>query len=248
MTGIDQFIADYEKAVENINCAYADEHGVCEISGEYCPLSPCPDYKEKITMTDKQKNYIRAKAIETRNKERIREQAPNIEDRTGIYVLTREENGIRYGYVGKAQKQGIVSRLAQHLLGYPQWIDKSIKKHGLRSEDNPTGWCVSTYQYCDPSECDDAEREFIRTYANWGYQLRNIESGGTAGKTDINERKPARGYRDGVKQGEKNVIKKIAHLFDLHLKAVYKAEKPSKNAIKALDKFNSLLQGETDND
>lgn len=47
MIGIEQFIADYEKAVENINCAYADEHGVCEISGEYCPLSPCPDYKEK---------------------------------------------------------------------------------------------------------------------------------------------------------------------------------------------------------
>lgn len=193
-------------------------------------------------------NWKQLKAIEQKNKARIREQAPNIEDRTGIYVLTREENEIRYGYVGKAQKQGIVSRLAQHLSGYEQWIDKSIKKHGLRSKDNPNGWFVSTYQYCDPSECDEAEREFIRSYANWGYQLRNIESGGTTGKTDINERKPARGYRDGVKQGEKNVIKKIAHLFALHLKAVPKSDKPSKNAIKALDKFKQLLQGETDNE
>ena len=193
-------------------------------------------------------NWKQLKAIEQKNKERIKEQAPNIEDKTGIYVLTREENGIRFGYVGKAQKQGIVSRLAQHLSRYEQWIDKSIRKHGLRSENNPNGWFVSTYQYCEPSECDEAEREFIRTYANWGYQLRNIESGGTTGKTDINERKPARGYRDGVKQGERNVIKKIKHLFDLHLKADYKADKPSKNAIKALDKFNSLLQGETDND
>lgn len=199
-------------------------------------------------MTDKQKNYIRAKAIEQKNKERIIEQAPNIEDRTGIYVLTREEDGIRYGYVGKAQKQGVVSRLAQHLSGYEQWIDRSIKKHGLWSEDNPNGWFIQTYKYCDPSECDELEREYIRIYANWGFQLRNVESGGTTGKTDINERKPARGYRDGVKQGEKNVIKKIAHLFDKHLKAVTINPTPNKTQQKALDKFYEIIQGENDND
>ncbi|MDE7406462.1 MAG: GIY-YIG nuclease family protein [Clostridiales bacterium] len=199
-------------------------------------------------MTDKQKNFIKAKAIAERNKERIKEQAPNLEDRTGIYVLTREENGLHYGYVGKAQKQGIVSRLAQHLSGYDQWIDKSIRKHGLFSEDNINGWRVLTYQYCRPDECDEAEREFIVHFANQGYQLRNVESGGTTGKTDINERKPARGYRDGVKQGERNAIKKIAHWFDKHLKADYRSDKPSKNAIKALDQFNQLLQGATDND
>lgn len=68
-----------------------------------------------------------------------------------------------------------------------------------------------------------------------------VESGGTTGKTDINERKPARSYRDGVKQGERNVIKKVAHLFDKHLKAVYKADKPSKNAEKAMAKFNEII-------
>lgn len=46
------------------------------------------------------------------------------------------------------------------------------------------------------------------------------------------------------RRGEKNVINEIAHLFDLHLKAVPKAEKPSKNAEKALTKFYQIIQGE----
>ncbi len=73
-----------------------------------------------------------------------------------------------------------------------------------------------------------------------------LESGGTIGKTDINERKPARGYHDGVAQGRKAVIREIAHLFDLHLKAACKSDKPSKNAEKALDKFYQIIQGDTE--
>ena len=42
-------------------------------------------------------NWKQLKAIEQKNKARIKEQAPNIEDKTGIYVLPREENGIRFG-------------------------------------------------------------------------------------------------------------------------------------------------------
>lgn len=194
-------------------------------------------------------NWKQLKAIEQKNKERIKKLCPKLQDETGIYVLSREENEIRYAYIGKAEKQGIISRLAQHLSGYEQWIDKSIKRHGLYNEENnPTGWCIYTYQYCRPEQCNEAEREWIPIYANWGFQLRNIESGGTAGKTDINERRPARGYRDGVAQGRKNVIKEIAHLFDKHLKAVYKADKPSKNAEKAMQKFNEMIQGENGND
>lgn len=46
------YIDEYEKAVSNINCAYADEHGRCEILSDYtvdayCTLTPCPYYKEK---------------------------------------------------------------------------------------------------------------------------------------------------------------------------------------------------------
>lgn len=52
MTADKEFIANYEKAVAHINCVHADEYGVCKITSdsevnEYCPLSPCPNYKEK---------------------------------------------------------------------------------------------------------------------------------------------------------------------------------------------------------
>lgn len=198
-------------------------------------------------MTDKQKNYIRAKEIEERNKERILAVLPNVGENSGCYIFTRgDEQGFLYAYVGQAKH--LLSRLAQHLSGHEQHIDRSLKKHGLWSESSPYGWQVSVIE-CAESELNALERKLIREVADNGFQLRNVTSGGqNSGKTDINERKPARGYRDGVKQGERNVIKKIAHLFDLHLKAVPKSDNPSKNAIKALDKFNSLLQGEQDDE
>lgn len=191
-------------------------------------------------------NWKQLKAIEQRNKERILAVCPTVRETSGIYILTREENGFKYAYVGQAKK--LLSRLAQHLSGYDMYIDLSLKKHGLKSEVNPTGWDIIALAF-DESELNDKEREFIQRYANAGFQLRNVTSGGQdSGKTDINERKPARGYRDGVKQGERNVIKKIAHWFDKHLKADYKSDKPSKNAIKALDQFNQLIQGESDDE
>lgn len=196
-------------------------------------------------MTDKQNNYIRAKAIEARNKERILELCPNMQDRSGIYMFYRcdENENVFARYIGKSETS-VLERCVSHLRPFastPTHIDASLKKHGLYSASNPTGWQVCVLQYCYPHECDVKERGWIDFAIKLGIDLHNVENGGTTGKTDINERKPARGYRDGVKQDEKNVIKKITHLFDLHLKAVYKADKPSKNAIKALDTFKSLL-------
>lgn len=197
-------------------------------------------------MTDKQKNYIRAKAIEQKNKERILAVCPKANENSGIYSLYRRENGFQYAYVGQAKH--LLTRLAQHLSGY-QHIDLSIKKHGLYDfAKNPTGWDIAVKEYPE-SELDEQEQRHIREWANNGAQLYNHTTGSQgAGKRALGEAKSPKGYRDGIKQGERNVIKKIAHLFDLHLKAVYKADKPSKNAIKALDKFNSLLQGDQDND
>lgn len=173
---------------------------------------------------------------------------PNLQDRSGIYMFYRwDENGKIFArYIGKSETS-ILERCASHLNGYKQRLDLSIKKHGLWSPENQTGWQVCVLEYCSPQECNERERSYIYFCTKLRLDLHNVESGGTSGKTDINERKPARGYRDGVKQGEKNVKREIAHLFDKHLKAVYKADKPSKNAIKALGKFNSLLQGETEN-
>lgn len=198
-------------------------------------------------MSQRKFNYLRAKAIEQKNKEQILRICPDMQDRSGIYMFYRaDENGNVFArYIGKSETS-LIERCASHLNGYKQHIDKSIKNHGLWSEDNPTGWQVCVLEYCLPQECNEREQWYIRFCQKIGASLHNVESGGTTGKTDINERKPTRGYRDGVAQGERNVIKKIANLFDLHLKAVTKADKPSKNAIKALEKFNQLLQGESD--
>ena len=53
--------------------------------------------------------------------------------------------------------------------------------------------------------------------------------------------KPAKGYRDGLKQGYANASKEVAHLFDKHLKVSIKSDKPNKIQEKALQKFEDFL-------
>lgn len=90
-------------------------------------------------------NFRQVKAIEQKNKKRLLEVNPGLDDESGIYFLTREdENGFRYDYIGQAVH--ILTRLAQHLVGY-QHIDLSLKKHGLYEEDNPYGWKVNFRYY-----------------------------------------------------------------------------------------------------
>lgn len=190
-------------------------------------------------------NWKQLKAIEQKNKERIKELCPDMKDRSGIYMFYRkDESGNMCGrYIGKSEIS-VLERCASHLRPFastPTHIDASLKKHGLYGENNPTGWQVCVLEYCLSQQCDERERYYIDFAVKLGIDLHNVESGGTLGKTDINDRKPTRGYRDGVKQGERNVIKQIEHLFDLHLKAVYKADKPSKNAQKAMEKFNEMI-------
>lgn len=198
-------------------------------------------------MTDKQKNYIRAMAKQERVKEKL--PIPNTREyhRSGIYIYERiDENGIHWFYCGQAVD--IYNRAVAHATAYDR-LGISLRKRGYHSDKNPYGWKFSVVDYCPKEELDYWEHYYIIDNMRKGKQSYNVTSGKQGqGKETFDTRKPARGYRDGVKQGEKNVIKKIAHLFDLHLKAVYKADKPSKNAIKALDAFKSLLRGESDND
>ena len=184
-------------------------------------------------------NYKQIYARKQINRKRILKVCPTVDDGSGIYFLTREEDGIKYAYIGQAQK--LLTRLAGHLEGY-QWIDLSLKKHGLWSEDNPCGWDID-FVYVSSDKLDAAERDYILQYANAGYQLRNVTSGGQdKGKKDIAERKAPKGYREGVKQGEKNVLKEIKHIFDLHLVADVKKQ-GNKVQLKALEKFKEMLNG-----
>lgn len=187
-------------------------------------------------------NYQQIKEIEAKNKQRILAVNSNVTEHSGIYILTREEDGFKFGYVGQAKH--LLTRLAQHLSGY-QHIDLSIKKHGLYSVQNPTGWKID-FVRCAESELDEKEKYYIYDYALAGYQMRNKTAGGQGeGKHGIADNRPAKGYHDGLKQGYENARREIKHLFDLHLNAVIKANKPNKTQEKALQKFKDFLEGES---
>lgn len=182
-------------------------------------------------------NYKQIKAIEKKNKERILKVC-NVPDISGIYVLTREEGGFKYAYVGQAKH--LLTRLAQHLSGY-QHIDLSLKKHGLYSEDNPCGWLIAWLK-APEDMLDSLEQKYIKKLANEGYQLRNKTVGGQGvGKTTLGNQKASKGYHDGLKQGYKNAQKYVANLFEKHLKYSQKSDKPNKNQDKAVEKFREFL-------
>lgn len=184
-------------------------------------------------------NYRQIKAIEEKNKKRLLEIDPCITNTSGIYFLTREENGIKYAYIGQAKH--ILTRMTQHLSGY-QHIDLSLRKHGLHTEANPLGWKFNYLPFPE-AELDAKEQFYIKKYANAGYQLRNKTSGGQGeGKKQIDEFKQRRGYYDGMHQGRINLAKELKHIIDTHLVVSVKPEKENhKTSIKMLEKFMELL-------
>lgn len=187
------------------------------------------------------RNISQIKAIEAKNKKRLLAVNPKLNDRSGIYFLTRtDEDGINYFYIGQAKH--ILSRLAQHFSGY-QHIDLSLKKRGLYSEENPYGWKVNAINYLQ-NRLDEMERFWILEYTKKGYQRRyNKTAGGQdSGKEQVNEYRPSKGYRDGLKQGYRNASREIANLFDKHLNVSKKSDKPNKIQDRALEKFMEFLE------
>ncbi len=188
------------------------------------------------------RNIKKAKMIEANNKHRFLKVNPTLDDKSGIYILTREEDGIKYAYIGQAKH--ILSRLAQHLVGY-QHIDLSLKKHGLYSDDNPFGWKANAIHFKE-NELDEKEQYYIKLYANKGYQLRNKTSGSQGeGKRQIDEYRPIKGYRDGLTQGYKNAVKELKNIIDKHLIVSLRPDKEhNKVSIKAYEKFKEILGGD----
>lgn len=183
-------------------------------------------------------NYRQIKAIEKKNKERVLKTCPGMPETSGIYFFTRSEDGFRYAYIGQAKH--LLSRVAQHFSGY-QHIDLSIKKHGLYSEENQTGYKIK-YVEVPLEELDEKEQFFIKGYAREGYQLRNATSGSQGkGKHSLDNQKAPKGYYDGLKQGYKNAQKEVAHLFDKHLDFHQKSPKPNKVQERAVEKFKDFL-------
>lgn len=167
-------------------------------------------------------NYRQLYAIQKKNEQRMLAVNPTLNHSPGIYFLTREdEDGVRHGYVGLAHD--VLKRLGQHLSTF-QYIDNSIRKHGLYSKDNPHGYKVN-FINCREEELEQLERHYITLYAKRGYQMKNRDTGGGQGKSELGERKPVKGYRDGIQQGKKTLAKDLSNIIDKHLDVTLKPEK-----------------------
>lgn len=188
------------------------------------------------------KKLRQAKAIESENRKRLLKINPKLNDRSGIYFLTRtDENNISYFYIGQAVH--ICQRMCGHLVGY-QHIDLSLKKRGFYSDNNPYGWKLNFINYPE-SELDKWEQYWILEYTKKGYQCRyNKTAGGQGdGKEKINEFKPSKGYRDGIQQGRKNLARELSNIAEKHLKIEIRADKANnKVSQKQYEKFLSLLK------
>ena len=196
-------------------------------------------------MNSNYKNFVKAKAIEAENRKRWLKLNPNLNDNSGVYILRRvDEDGFKFGYAGQAKH--ILTRLCQHSTGHQQHIDLSLKKHGLYSENNPYGWTVSCENFSE-ANLDRAEQFYIKWLADQGYQLRNKTGGSQgAGKKQIDEYRPTKGYYDGLKQGKKSLARELSHIIDTHLQVSLKPEKQSnKVSIRAFEKFQSLIDEKT---
>lgn len=182
-------------------------------------------------------NIAKAKAIEQANKKHLLAVNPKLDEKSGIYILWRTEV---HAYVG--QSVGLLTRLAQHLAGYQQHIDLSLKSHKLYSSDNPYGYRVD-FIHCDKSELDDKEREYIQKCIDKGWILKNKTSGGQDdGKEKIADYKPSKGYRDGILQGKRTLARELSQIISKHLTVSLKEEKQNnKTSQKQFEKFNRLL-------
>lgn len=189
---------------------------------------------------DFKKLYAQKKAAENR----VLRHFPDITDDSGIYIIKRydKEKGMQVCYIGKAKH--ILSRLADHLLGYKQHIDKSLRKHGLYSESNKNGYTMSVVEYCPLCMLDEKERKLITDVSKIkSILLYNVESGGTIGKTDINERQPNLKYHEGYKRGYDRCLKDIRVYFEKYLEPTIKG-KTNKIKERKLIEFTKLLIGE----
>lgn len=176
------------------------------------------------------KNYRQYYMASKKEQEKIARNYPEIKPRSGIYLFYRY-----VGYIGKSsERDGILGRVAAHCLQHKQHIDNSIHNRKLTCDGGQ--WNVKALAYCEPSQVDELERAFIKEYYEKGYELYNIESGGTAGKEDIAKRSERGGYNKGKEYGYKKAISEISVFFEKYLDAKVKKD----NAI-CRKKFNEFL-------
>ena len=187
-------------------------------------------------------NYRQIMAIKAQNEKRILKVCPDAKKESGIYCFYRiNEQGFKFAYIGLATKS-VLTRLAEHLSGYNQHIDLSIRKYGLYDEEtNPFGYKITVLCYCPEEECNEKEQYYIKQYADEGWQLRNVTGGSQGqGKFNLNEGKSTKGYREGLSKGYDNARRDVAKLFEKNLTYSING-KDGKLKQRAYDKFTEFL-------
>lgn len=181
-------------------------------------------------------NYRQIYAIKAENKRRILAVCPDMDNASGIYVFTREdENGFKYAYVGQAVN--LLERAADHLSGYLR-IDLSIKKHGLYDPiKKPYGWNIGEIHKCSIETLNDEEQRVIRRYAFAGYQMRNETTGSQGEDKKALGDHERKGYLLGKHEGAAKATAEIGALI-----AKYTTGLTSKGGAVADRKTAELLE------
>lgn len=181
-------------------------------------------------------NYRQIFAIQKKIEQDLIELCPTIDHKSGIYFLIRQDETGKFAYIGKSVD--VLNRMVSHVQGNQQRIDGSLKKRGFYTVDNKLGWKLGVL-YFPKEQLDERERFYIDKYKNAGYELYNVEDGGTIGKMIIGDRKPPKGYRDGVAYGKKKLARDLTTIIDKYL--IVSAKDTSKRSQNALEKFWELL-------
>lgn len=179
-------------------------------------------------------NYNQYKIVKKEMEKKIAFHYPDITNQSGIYMFYRV-----VAYIGKSsEKDGILGRVASHCIEHKQHIDNSLHNRKLTCDGGQ--WAIIPLTYCDKSQVDEMERHYIDKYIKKGYELYNIESGGTNGKQDIAQRKEMGGYRKGKKAGYEQARKEVAKLFEKNLTFAVNGN-TNKLKERAYEKFKSFL-------
>ena len=196
-------------------------------------------------------NYKQLYAIKKKRKEQIQKLNPHIIDASGIYVFYRTKEDGKLGvYVGQATKS-MLERCANHLDGYksknPSHIDKSLKAHGLFSDENPFGWKIGVYCYCSANVCNQLEKQAIELYRKKeNCERYNVTIGGQdEGKVDFQERsqEKLKRYKNGKAQAKKEILENVRTFFEKYLDFVIKG-KPNKIKERKFKEFEEMIKGE----
>lgn len=180
-------------------------------------------------------NYDQYKVVKKKMELKIAKNYPNIKNKTGIYMFCRV-----VAYIGKSsERDGILGRCASHCIDHKQHIDNSIHSRKLTCDGGQ--WHILPLAYCHSSQVDEMERKFIAEYQAKGYELLNVESGGSTGKTDINQRKLGKGYYDGVAYGTLKTKRKVKEFFDKYLDYSIKGNQPTKIKERKFAEFGEFL-------